>query len=209
MKQIAILDYGLGNIRSVSNAFSLVGAEPLVSRERAVIDECAGLVIPGVGAFGMAMTNLASRGLVDLVHGYVRSGRPVLGICLGMQILFDSGTEFGLASGLGILPGQVNRIPVGAGEGRLPHIAWTRVRPSEQGAATLFEGLVPDLLKFYFVHSFAPAAVPAQVVAATATYCGHEFVAAALRENVWATQFHPEKSGPSGLSLISNFVRRC
>jgi len=207
--KIVVLDYGLGNVRSVGNALRLLGAAVDVSRDLATIDAADGLVIPGVGAFPQAMQNLSEAALIEPIRDYMRSGRPVLGICLGMQILFDRGTEFTSTDGLKLIPGVVDRIPIPAGEGRLPHIAWSAVKRPDSGRNVLLGNLAPEELRFYFVHSFAASTVPAQFVTGTATYLGRSIVAAVESGNVYGTQFHPEKSGPSGLKVLGNFISSC
>lgn len=207
MTTIAVLDYGIGNRRSVSSAVSVLGARPHLAVNQEELNASQGLIIPGVGAFPQCMAALEAANFPALIDDYVRSGRPVLGICVGMQMLFEQGTEFALTKGLGIIPGEVNRLSIDPKAGRLPHIAWTSVErvPHEE---SMFSG-IPSSAQFYFVHSFAPTGVPGAYVSALATYCGHSFVAAVQRANVWGTQFHPEKSGPNGLKLLANFVDRC
>lgn len=207
MKTIAILDYGIGNRRSVSSAVSILGAAPVLARTVRELDASDGLIIPGVGAFPQCMAALEASGLPALVMDYIRSGRPVLGICVGMQMLFQQGTEFGLTEGLGIIPGRVDILAVAPTEGRLPHIAWTPIEARDR-ELSMFAGIPPSA-RFYFVHSFAPVNVPEEFVSGKATYRGHSFVAAVQKGNVWGTQFHPEKSGPRGLDLLSNFVGKC
>lgn len=209
MKNIVVLDYGLGNVRSVSNALSAVGANPQVSRNETNILQADGLLIPGVGAFPHAMERLVEAGLGEQIRRFIDSGRPVLGICLGMQLLFEQGTEFALTKGLGVIAGTVDRIPIRPDEGRLPHIAWSRVRATKHGSDKLFAGLCEDELRFYFVHSYAAIGVPVEHVMGTAEYLGQEIVAVVQCGNVWGTQFHPEKSGPSGLRLLKNFISYC
>ena len=208
-KNIVVLDYGLGNVRSVSNALQLIGATPTVSRDLALIENCDGLVIPGVGAFPQAMQNLREMQLLEPIRNYMQSARPVLGICLGMQILFDQGTEYTVTPGLGFIPGSVDRIPIAPSEGRLPHIAWSVIDVRGEAAQTLFADLAPEHRRFYFVHTYAAAKVPAEFIAATVRYCGHEIVAAVRRDNVYGTQFHPEKSAAGGLQVLRNFLSRC
>lgn len=207
-KSIVVLDYGLGNVRSVGNALRLVGATPTVTRDLAQLEGCDGLVIPGVGAFPQAMANLCEMNLIEPVRAYMRTGRPVLGICLGMQILFDEGTEFERTEGLGLIPGIVDRIPIAPADGRLPHIAWSML-DLRAGSQQMFAGLSAEQLRFYFVHSFAATAVPPEFVAATVSYLGREIVAAVCRDNVCGTQFHPEKSSIGGLQVLRNFISRC
>ncbi len=209
MKKIAVLGYGLGNVRSVSNALRAIGAEADVSHDEHTVMQADGLVIPGVGAFPQGMANLVKSDLVGVIRKYIDSGRPVLGICLGMQLLFDKGTEFVSTEGLGLIPGSVDLIPVAPGEGRLPHIAWTSIFPTEQGRLKMFAGLSDSEMRFYFVHSYAAKGIRPDNLSATVSYLGKKIVAAVQSGNVWGTQFHPEKSGPSGLHLLKNFINNC
>jgi len=209
MKKIAVLGYGLGNVRSVCNALRKIGADADVSHNEHTLMQADGLVIPGVGAFPQGMANLVESGLVGVIRKYIDSGRPVLGICLGMQLLFDKGTEFVSTEGLRLIPGSVDIIPVASGEGRLPHIAWSAISPTEQGMQKMFAGLSDSEMRFYFVHSYAATGVSQDNISAIITYLGNKIVAAVQSGNVWGTQFHPEKSGPSGLHLLKNFINNC
>jgi glutamine amidotransferase len=206
MKNIVVLDYGLGNVRSVSNSLRVIGASAEISHDESTILQADALIIPGVGAFPHGMANLMESGLVPVIHNYIESGRPVLGICLGMQLLFEQGAEFALTNGLGLIRGAVSIIPVLPDEGRLPHIAWSTVQPTEQGRETMFAGLSDKEMRFYFVHSYAATGVKTENLSATVTYQRHDIVAAVQSGNVWGTQFHPEKSGPSGLRVLQNFI---
>jgi glutamine amidotransferase len=205
---IAVLNYGLGNLRSVSNALRMVGADPVVSSDAAVIESADALVIPGVGSFPHGMTRLSKSGLIPVITDFVASSRPVLGICLGMQLLFERGSEFEWTAGLGFLPGTVELLPITRSEGRLPHIAWSDVTPAESTRHGMFSGLSDDELRFYFVHSYGATGIHPDDLGGTAQYLGHDIVAAVQHGNVWGTQFHPEKSGPSGLQLLRNFLSR-
>ncbi len=209
MTTIAILDYGIGNIRSVSNALAALGASSEITRDPARIAAADGVILPGVGAFPAGMELLHQTGLVPEIHKYVQTGKPFLGICLGMQLLFDRGTEFGDTKGLGLIPGVVDRIPVAPGQGRLPHIAWTQVARNSAVPDVMFEGLDDAACRFYFVHSYTARDVPAAFVTGSVAYLGHPVTASVQRGNVWGTQFHPEKSGPSGLKLLTNFIGQC
>jgi glutamine amidotransferase len=201
--RIAILDYGMGNLRSVEKALARVGANPEVTSDHERVRSSAGLVLPGVGAFPEAMAAVKARGLDELLRERVAAGTPVLGICLGMQLLFESSTEHGGADGIGVLAGMVDAL---ASDGlKLPQIGWSPVgwrRDSE-----LTRGL-PDPCPFYHVHSFAPATARAEDVLGTAVY-GSEFVSAVERGNIRGVQFHPEKSGEHGLRLLRGFVAVC
>jgi glutamine amidotransferase len=209
MKKIVVLGYGLGNVRSVGNALRAIGTNTDVSHDEHTVMQADGLVIPGVGAFPQGMANLVESGLIGVIRKYIDSGRPVLGICLGMQLLFDKGTEFVQTEGLGLITGSVDIIPVAPGKGRLPHIAWSKICPTAQGVQKMFAGLSDSEMRFYFVHSYAATGVSPEKLSATVSYLGNEIVAAVQSGNVWGTQFHPEKSGSSGLQLLKNFVNNC
>jgi glutamine amidotransferase len=201
---IAVVDYGMGNRRSVEKALEHVGARASVSSDPAQLRAAAGLVVPGVGAFPHAMENMRKLGLDELVRERVAAGTPVLGVCLGMQLAFDSSTEQGGAAGLGIIAGEVRRLD--AGRLKLPHIGWNEVRFS-QARSRLVEDL-PRQCAFYHVHSFAPVPARAQDVLGTVEY-GETFVSAVEKGSFYGVQFHPEKSSAAGLRLLANFARIC
>ena len=199
---IAIVDYGMGNLRSVQKGLERVGFEAAVSRDRDVIESAAGVVLPGVGAFGACMHNLAQYDLVEPVKRVVRRGTPFLGICLGMQLLFEESDEFGPVRGLGLLPGRVVRFEDRPGL-KVPHMGWNAVR--KRGEAPHLAG-VPDGAEVYFVHSYY--VVPADPgLVATSTEHGVEFASSIWHDNVFAAQFHPEKSQAMGLRILENFGR--
>ena len=198
---IAILDYGMGNLRSVEKALERVGREAEVTSDHERIRAAEALVLPGVGAFPKAMAEIRRLDLDAVLRERVEAGVPVLGICLGMQLLFDSSEELGGAEGLGLLPGPVERLD--AGGLKLPQIGWNAV--GWRNGSPLHDGL-PDPCPFYHVHTFAPRPSDPEVVLGTATY-GGEFASAVGRGNVFGVQFHPEKSGPDGLALLANFAR--
>jgi imidazole glycerol-phosphate synthase subunit HisH len=198
---IALLDYGMGNLRSVEKALEHVGAavERTSDAERAARADA--LVLPGVGAFPRAMRAVADLGFDELVARRVAEGTPVLGICLGLQLLFERSDELGGADGLGLLAGEVR--PLDASGLKLPQIGWNAVWWRRDAAITA--GL-PQPCAFYHVHSFAPVPADPETVAGTATY-GSEFASVVSRGNLFGVQFHPEKSGPDGLALLANFTR--
>jgi len=196
---IAILDYGMGNLRSVEKALEHVGASAAITNDHARAREADGLILPGVGAFPKAMERIRELGLDELARERVAAGVPTLGICLGLQLLFESSTELGGAAGLGLVGGRVEELR--AGDLKLPQIGWNAVRWHER--SPLVEGL-PDPCPMYHVHTYAPRA--ADAVLGTATY-GEEFVTAVERPPLYGVQFHPEKSGPHGLRLLANFTR--
>lgn len=198
--RVAVVDYGMGNLRSVEKALERVGADPRVTRDHDEIRAAERIVLPGVGAFPKAMAAIGEYGLGELLRERVEAHVPVLGICLGMQLLFERSSELGGAEGLGLLPGEVRALD--APGLKVPQIGWNAVRWRER--SPLVEGL-GDEAAFYHVHSFAPAA-GADLVLGTATY-GSEFVSAVQSNGVAGVQFHPEKSGPAGLRLLANFAR--
>jgi imidazole glycerol-phosphate synthase subunit HisH len=195
---IAIVDYGMGNLRSVEKAFEHVGAVTERTRDHERIRAAAGLVLPGVGAFPNAMDTIREYGLDELIAERVQAGVPVIGLCLGMQLLFESSVELGGAKGLGLLPGEVRQLD--APGLKIPQIGWNAVAWQRESELTRE---LPDPAAFYHVHSFAPAASNG-VVLGTAEY-GSPFVSAVAGDGVFGVQFHPEKSGPDGLRLLRNF----
>jgi len=197
---IAIIDYGMGNLRSVSKAFEAVGHEAVVTRDAQVIGNASHVVLPGVGAFGDCMTNIERYGLVEPIRSAITSGRPFLGICLGLQVLFTESEEFGPHKGLDIIPGKVRRFAVGT-ELKVPHIGWNQV--DFQRACPLFDGIA-DGTDWYFVHSYFVDPQEPRCAASTTTY-GAPFVSCVWKDNLVACQFHPEKSQVVGLRLIKNF----
>ena len=200
---IAIVDYGMGNLRSVEKALSRTGAAVRVTSDAGQILGADGVVLPGVGAFGACMDNLASRGLVEPVRAAVRSGRPFLGICLGLQLLFEESEEFGPVRGLGVLPGRVVRFAGRALDGlKIPQMGWNRlrIRRSVPELAGIEEGAY-----VYFVHSYYVVPQEREVIAAETNY-PLPFCSMVWRKNLFATQFHPEKSQRDGLRMLKNFA---
>jgi glutamine amidotransferase len=202
--EIAVVDYGMGNRRSVEKALEHVGARACVTADAARIRAADGLVVPGVGAFPLAMQNLHARGLDELLRERLDAGTPLLGICLGMQLAFERSSEQGGAEGLGILAGEVR--PLQAHGRKLPHIGWNEVHFS--GAPSpLIDGL-PSRCAFYHVHSFVPQPARVQDVLGTASY-GTSFATAVQAGSFYGVQFHPEKSSAAGLRLLANFAHIC
>ncbi|HEU4599698.1 MAG TPA: imidazole glycerol phosphate synthase subunit HisH [Solirubrobacterales bacterium] len=200
--RIAILDYGMGNLRSVEKALEHVGVTAKISAEPDEVRAADGVILPGVGAFPRAMERVRELGLDELVAERHGAGVPILGICLGLQLFFDSTTELGGAAGLGLLDGPVVALEA---EGlKVPHIGWAPVRWERESRLT--EG-IPSETPFYFVHSFA-AKPSAEELLGTAEY-GRRFACAAERDNVFGVQFHPEKSSSAGLRLLANFAGVC
>jgi imidazole glycerol-phosphate synthase subunit HisH len=201
--RIAILDYGMGNLRSVEKALEHVGAEADLTRDHERIRAADGLVLPGVGAFPKAMGEVRRLGFDGLLAERAEAGTPVLGICLGVQLLFERSKELGGAEGLGLLEGEVDELD--APGLKVPQIGWNPVAWRRESELT---GGLPDPCAFYHVHSFAPVRAAPEDVLGTAVY-GSEFVSAVARPPLYGVQFHPEKSGPDGLRLLDNFVRVC
>jgi imidazole glycerol-phosphate synthase subunit HisH len=200
---IGVVDYGMGNRRSAEKALEHVGARVEVSEDPERLRAMDGLVLPGVGAFPAAMAAIRARGLDELLSERVSAGVPLLGLCLGMQLLFEQSEEHNGATGLGLLGGVVRRLS--APGLKLPHIGWSELR--WQQATPLSEGL-PEPAYLYHVHSFAPQPTEQEVVLATADY-GEPFAAIVGRGNVFGTQSHPEKSSAHGLALLGNFTSLC
>jgi glutamine amidotransferase len=202
MTRIAILDYGMGNLRSVEKALEHVGVTATITSDADESRAADGLILPGVGAFPRAMERIRELGLDELIAERRGEGVPILGICLGLQLLFESSTELGGAGGLGLLDGPVVELEA---EGlKVPHIGWEPVRWEQE--SRLAEG-IPSETPFYFVHSFAPRPSGEELLG-TAVY-GARFACAAERDNVFGVQFHPEKSSSAGLRLLSNFAGVC
>lgn len=208
---LAIVDYGRGNLRSVQNGFRQIGAAAQVSDDPETISKADGVVFPGVGAFRDCMRNLTARGMDEALRQVIRDGKPVLAICVGMQVLLSESEEFGTTPGLDVVTGQVRRFPQLAPPApsatrqrlKVPHMGWNQLRL--QRPCPLLHGL-PERVYTYFVHSYyAIPAEPAVVVAST-DY-GVEFASVLWRDNLYATQFHPEKSQTWGLRILRNFVQ--
>lgn len=202
---IAIIDYGMGNLRSVQKGFEKVGFDAVVTADPRVVLEADKVVLPGVGAFPDCMRNLEQGGFVEPLLKVIREGRPFLGICLGLQLLFTESEEFGIHKGLDVIPGRVVRFPEGLKEGgeglKVPHMGWNQLAIRRR--PPVFTG-IEDGTNVYFVHSYYVKPDDESVVAATTGY-GIEFCAAVWKDNVVATQFHPEKSQEKGLKILKNF----
>lgn len=201
MKKIVIVDYGSGNLRSVQRGFERAGFSSTITCDPNRVAAASHLVVPGVGAFSVCMANLTRLGLLEPIREQIKAEKPYLGICLGLQILFSEGMEFGAWSGLGILPGQVVRFP--KDDLKVPHMGWNQVQ-IEKGTA-MFKG-VPDGAYFYFVHSYYGRPENPGCIAATTDY-GVRFPSAVAEGRLFACQFHPEKSQQMGRLLLENFAR--
>ena len=204
---IAIVDTGIGNLRSVQKAFERVGYAAIITQVPEQIAPAHAVVLPGQGAFRDCMAHLGARDLLEPVLEFMRSGRPYLGICLGLQVLMTESEEFGCHKGLNIIPGRVRRFPAGMTDAqgtplKVPHMGWNQVE--HRGDLVLFDG-IPSGADFYFVHSYYPDTSDASLGVASCTY-GVTFAAAIERGTLFATQFHPEKSQRWGIRLLENFA---
>ena len=201
-ESVVVVDYGMGNLASMTNALQHLGASPLIAADAQTIAGADRLVLPGVGAFGRCTHELHERGLIGPLAAFRASGRPILGVCLGFQVLFERSFEYGEHTGLGWIEGRVTRF----NEPGLiiPHMGWNQVQVTQSQSHPLFYG-VSSGSHVYFVHSYRPEAVRDEVILAHTDY-GGGFPCAVARENVAGVQFHPEKSGPVGLKILKNFL---
>ncbi len=203
MIRIGIVDYGVGNRRSVEKAVERVGAQAVLTADHGDLRTCDGVILPGVGAFPSGMALLRTGGFDELLHELADAGVPLFGACLGMQLLFDASTEHGGTTGLGLIPGEVRKLD--APGMKLPHIGWSEVR--WQAPSPLLDGL-PDPSVFYHVHSYVPHPQDEEDVLGISTY-GGPFASVVARGNVFGAQFHPEKSSLHGLRMLRNFAALC
>ncbi len=203
---LVIVDYDAGNLRSVEKAFAHVGAVATVSRDPKKVSEARALVLPGVGAFADCMANLERYDLVEPIKNFIAGGKPFLGICVGYQLLFDKSEEHGDNEGLGILRGKCVRFDFDPSlRLKIPHMGWNQIRYEKKGK--LFEEIAPST-DFYFVHSYYPVPEDTRIITSTTDYAVR-FASSIEKENIFATQFHPEKSQQAGLRVIKNFAKIC
>ena len=209
---IAVIDYGMGNLRSVQKALEVVGAKTILTSKPGDLKRCEKIVFPGVGAFGDAMKELKRRGLIRPIKDAIKEGKPFLGLCLGLQLLFEKSEEAPGVKGLGVLKGGVKRfrlkacLPAGRGL-KVPHMGWNNIKEARgkgQGARILKN--IPNNSYMYFVHSYYVKPKDRKVILTTTDY-GIEFVSGIAKENIYGLQFHPEKSQALGLKILENFVR--
>lgn len=208
---VAIVDYGLGNVRSLANAIVKTGGAALLTRKKSEILNAKAIILPGVGAFSLGMENLKKFNLDEIIFEFIKTGKPVLGICLGMQMLMEVGEEHEISKGLGLIEGRVTKLVLPRGSTlRLPYIGWNTLLPpkNKTGKDLLLSGINSEQ-SFYFVHSFVVRPKNIQDVLAETHYGDCSFVSALQKENILGFQCHPEKSGPAGLAIIKNFLNRC
>ena len=208
MKKIAILDFGLGNLLSVKQAIKFCNAEPILTSNKNDILSCDKLIIPGVGAFGQGMRALESHGFDKLILDYVNLGKPILGICLGMQLLFEESEEFGFNQGLGLIEGKIKSIDNNFPNTKIkkPHISWSELQIEEKWKSLKIFHNIKNGDSVYFVHSFSLDEKTSNHVKALTYYKNIPIVAFVKKENIFGAQFHPEKSGKVGLQIINNFI---
>lgn len=199
--RVVIVDYGAGNLRSVARAVAHVGHEPIVTDDREQVDAADALIVPGVGAAADTMRNLREHRMVEPIREYIASGRPFFGVCMGQQALLSISEEGGEHECLGIIPGRVKKLEAGDGR-KVPHMGWNNVR--QKSPHPIFDGIA-DEAYFYFVHSYYPQPEDPDVVIGETEY-GVTFASVLARDNIVATQFHPEKSGEAGLRMYANFL---
>lgn len=207
-KKIVIIDYGIGNVKSMYNAFFNIGFKPELTSDKQTILNADAVILPGVGAFNKGMENLNERGLFQIIHEYIKKGNPFLGVCLGMQMLLEESEEFGLTPGLGLIKGKVVKLPIlPNSDEKLPHVSWNELNEPREGKwkGTILEN-IPVNTDAYFVHSFVAVPTNENDILSSTNYAGVNFCSAVHHENIYGTQFHPEKSSHRGLSILTNFV---
>jgi len=205
MKNIAVIDYGVGNLHSLLKAFAGFGVNVFVTEEINKIKTADAIVLPGVGSFKSGMEGLKIRGLVETVKNFAKTGKPILGICLGAQLMLGKGYEFGELNGLGIIPGKVVKFP--KLEEKIPHIGWNEIYCEKSKWENTILDSVEEKTDVYFVHSYILEPDKKENILSLAKYGGYEFCSAIRKDNTYGCQFHPEKSGRVGLKIIENFIK--
>lgn len=207
---IAILDYDIGNVRSISEAFKKHGAEVFLTRNKFDILESDGLVIPGVGSFSHGMKSLSCYGLIEIIKEFSELNKPILGICLGMQLLFDESYEYGKTQGLSLLKGKVIKIPTKNSQSeKLPHVSWNEIYLNEISWNNTILSNIDNGSEMYFVHSYVAEPEDTSQILSITEYSKNKFCSSIKKGNIYGCQFHPEKSGTNGLRLILNFINIC
>jgi glutamine amidotransferase len=208
--KIAIIDYEIGNVKSIINAFIKIGIEPILTNDRETILHSDGLILPGVGAFAHGMENLQKYGLKEIIYDFVNTQKPFMGICLGMQMLMEESEEFGITQGLGLIEGKVIKLPVrNPNYEKLPHISWNEISIKNIGWENTILDDIQEHTDMYFVHSFVAFPINEENILAMTEYSDYKFCSSVKKDNIYGCQFHPEKSGEKGLKIIQNFVNLC
>jgi imidazole glycerol-phosphate synthase subunit HisH len=206
--KIVIIDYDIGNVRSILNAFEKVGIEPILSRDEEDILNADGVILPGVGAFSHGMKNLNKYLLVDTIKKYAKTNKPLLGICLGMQMLFDESEEFGETKGIGLVSGKVIKLPTqDKNNEKLPHVSWNEIKEKNINWNNSILQNINSQSDMYFVHSYIAKPTDINHILSTTTYSDYEFCSSIKKNNIYGCQFHPEKSSFLGLKIIGNFIK--
>lgn len=205
---IVIVNYGIGNVKSIMNAFENQGKKAVLSRDRDVILKADGLILPGVGAFSHGMNNLNKYDLVAIIKEYVKTGKPLLGICLGMQMLLEKSEEFGDTKGIGLIKGKVIKLPIDkSNKMKLPHISWNEIKPKKIEWTNTILDNIEENSDMYFIHTFIAKPNNENEILSVTKYHNQEFCSSLKKENIYGCQFHPEKSSKKGLSIIKNFIK--
>ncbi|RLA77106.1 MAG: imidazole glycerol phosphate synthase subunit HisH [Epsilonproteobacteria bacterium] len=210
MSYIAIIDYGLGNIQSISNALNSFGSQYILTKDKEKILNADGLILPGVGAFSEGMRLLKLHHLDSTIKEYAASNKPLLGICLGMQLLLEESEEFELTQGLDLIEGKVLKFPLKSSISlKLPHIGWSQIKHSQttQSNSLLFD--IPNIVDMYFVHSYIVVPTNRDHILSLSGYGDYEFCSSLQKRNIYGCQFHPEKSSKEGLKIVKNFINIC
>lgn len=207
---IVVINYGIGNIKSIENAFAEFGVQVILSRDKEVIMGADGVVLPGVGAFSHGMKNLIKYNLDNIIKEYVKTNKPLLGICLGMQMIMEESEEFVITKGLGLIKGKVIKITDDQSiDLKLPHISWNEIRPKYVNWQNTILNDVPIKSDMYFVHTFVAKPKHDENILSVTEYAGQEFCSSIKKDNIYGCQFHPEKSAKIGLIIIENFIKIC
>lgn len=208
--KIAIIDYEIGNVKSIINAFKKIGIEPILTNERETIINSDGLILPGVGAFSQGMKNLQKYCLPEIIYDFVNTKKPFMGICLGMQMLMEESEEFGLTKGLGLIEGKVIKLPVqNPNYEKLPHVSWNEISTKNISWENTILDDLEEYTDMYFVHSFVASPKNEENILSITEYSDYKFCSSVKKDNIYGCQFHPEKSGEQGLKIIQNFVNLC
>ncbi|EGA63697.1 imidazole glycerol phosphate synthase subunit HisH [Vibrio brasiliensis] len=206
--KIAIIDYKIGNVKSIINVLRNLHVEPILTSERDVILNCDGAILPGVGAFSHGMKGLVDYGLVEVIKEFTTIGKPLMGICLGMQMLMDSSDEFGYSEGLGLISGRVSKLVPNDGS-KIPHVGWKPIKKSSIDGGQKLLRKVEEHDRLYFVHSYVVRPEEPENILSTSQYGGIEFCSSVNKGNIYGFQFHPEKSAIAGISIMKEFINLC